>query len=127
MNITNDAGFDTDDIIMQPEFVDDADILGKNGLPKLSKHIFWDCVIKNIDFSGQKDFVIERVFKYGFFDDMLELFYYYGEQSIKETVVNIHSFDAKTLNYISCILHIPKRNFKCYTKSLSNSPFLNFC
>jgi hypothetical protein len=46
VKMTNDASLDTDDIMIQPISVDDEDILGKNGLPKLSKHIFWDCTIR---------------------------------------------------------------------------------
>jgi len=41
----------------------------------------------------------------------------------KQTVPNIKYLDKKSLNYLSIILNIPKENFKCCKKALSESPF----
>ena len=67
--------------------------------------------------------ILERVFTRGTENDEKKVFDYYGINIIKETILNIKYIDKKTLNYLSIILSVPKENFKCYKKSLSENPF----
>jgi hypothetical protein len=92
-------------------------------LPNLSKDLFWDCNTNSLDYDNNKQFILERVFTRGSENDEKEVFKYYGINTIKETVLNIKYLDRKTLNYLSVILDIPQRSFRCYEKSLSVNPF----
>jgi len=73
----------------------------------------------NID----KSLILERVFARGTENDEKKIFNYYGKETILTTILDIKYFDKKTLNYLSIIFGIPKENFKCYRKSLLESPF----
>jgi hypothetical protein len=94
-----------------------------NNIPALSKDLFWDCNINLLDYNDDKCFILERVFTRGTENDEKEVFEYYGIETIKKTVLNIKYLDKKTLNYLSIILNIPERSFRCYEKSLSIKPF----
>ncbi len=94
-----------------------------NILSKLSKYLFWDCDIDLLDPNIDKKLILERVFSRGTENDEREVLNYYGKDVIKNTVSEIKYFDKKTLNYLSIIFNIPKEEFKCYRRSLSENPF----
>jgi hypothetical protein len=91
--------------------------------PSLSKALFWDCDRDKLDYDTNKRFILERVFTRGLESDELEVFRYYGVKVIKTEVTKINYLDKRTLNYLSFILKIPPRRFKCYKKSVSQNPF----
>jgi hypothetical protein len=76
-----------------------------------------------LDPYADRNLVLERVFTRGTENDEREVFRYYGKELIKNSVPNIKYLDKKTLNYLSIILNIPKETFKCYKRSLSETPF----
>jgi two-component SAPR family response regulator len=92
-------------------------------LMRLSQYLFWDCNITMLDPNIDKKMILERVFSRGTEKDEKEIFCFYGKEVIKNTVPEIKYFDKKTLNYLSCVLNIPREDFKCYKKSLLESPF----
>ena len=99
-------------------------IMGNDGfLRNLSQYLFWDCNVEMLDPNIDKKLILERVFTRGTENDEREVFNYYGKETVKNTVLDIKYFDKKTLNYLSVIFGISKERFKCYRKSLSESPF----
>jgi hypothetical protein len=82
--------------------------------PKLSKYLFWDTNIKNLNFEERASFVLERVFTMGMQEDEWEAIRYYGKERIKEEVKKCKSLDKKTMNYLSVFYDIPKKDFACY-------------
>ena len=92
-------------------------------LTRLSQYLFWDCNVNMLDPHIDKKLVLERVFSRGTENDEREIFHFYGEEEIKNTVPEIKYLDKKTLNYLSVFLNIPKENFKCYKRSLLGNPF----
>ncbi|MGA0558628.1 DUF6922 domain-containing protein [Larkinella sp. VNQ87] len=46
--------------------------------PNLSSTAFWDIDFQKIDFDEKARFVIEKVLNYGLWDDIKEVFRYYG-------------------------------------------------
>jgi hypothetical protein len=95
----------------------------KGFLGRLSQYLFWDCNVNMLDPNIDKKLILERVFARGTENDEKEIFNYYGKKTIKNTILDIKYFDKKTLNYLSIIFGVSKENFKCYRKSLSESPF----
>ena len=89
----------------------------------LSHYLFWDCNVHMLDPAIDKKMIIERVFSRGTETDEKAVFCYYGKEAIKNTVLEIKYFDKKTLNYLSIVLNAPKEKFKCYKRSLLESPF----
>jgi hypothetical protein len=94
-----------------------------NILSKLSTYLFWDYDTKNLDPNIDRNLMLERVFTRGTEKDEKEVFAYYGNNTIRDTVLNIKYLDKKTLNYLSIIFNVSKKEFKCYKKTLSGSPF----
>jgi hypothetical protein len=94
-----------------------------NILSKLSKYLFWDYNIDTLDPNIDRNLILERVFSRGTENDEKEVFNYYGRNVIKETVLNIKFFDKKTLNYLSIIFDVPKEDFRCYKRTLSENPY----
>jgi len=82
--------------------------------PCFSKQCFWDMDYRTLDFALDKRFIITRVVSHGNSNDELELFKYYGWETIKEEVIHIRYLNAKILNYLSLLFSIDKRKFRCY-------------
>ena len=99
-------------------------IMGNNKfIENLSGYLFWDYNASMLDPDADKILILERVFKRGTENDEKEVFSYYGKNIIKDAILDVKYIDKKTLNYLSIILGVPKENFKCYKKSLSENPF----
>jgi hypothetical protein len=94
-----------------------------NLLRNLSHYLFWDCNVDMLDPDVDVKLILERVFTRGSENDEKEIFSYYGKETIKNTILEINYLDRKTLNYLSIIFDISKEQFRCYRKSLSESPF----
>jgi hypothetical protein len=86
-------------------------------IKELSPHLFWDCKFENIDFDKQSLLVIERIYTRGTDKDRAIMYYYYGIEKLKKLVLKIPRLDKKTLNFISIVLGLPKRDFACYRKT----------
>ena len=56
-----------------------------NVLLKLSKSLFWDYNINELDPDIDKNLILERVFTCGTEDDEREVFNYYGKNVIKDS------------------------------------------
>jgi hypothetical protein len=85
----------------------------------LRPHLFWDIDLNSLDEEKNKRLIIERVLNRGTVDEFRQILSYYGDDTIKRVVVNIGTFDNKTLEFVHTFFHIPKEKFKCYTKKLS--------
>ena len=94
-----------------------------NFLFRLSKYLFWDSNVDMLDPNADRNLILERVFTRGTENDEKEAVHYYGRDLIKDTLPNIKYLDKKTLNYLSIVFGVPKEEFSCYKRSLSESPF----
>ena len=85
----------------------------------LSKVIFWDTQYETINWAKKARFVIERVVMYGTVEDWHAIKAYYGLARIKEEIRQSRDLDVKSLSFLSCVLNIPKEEFRCYTEKQS--------
>jgi hypothetical protein len=96
----------------------------KNGeKPQFSPVLFWDVNAENINYEKEIAFVLERVFERGIERDEEEAVRYYGIKKIKNAALKIRYLNKPTLAYLSAVLNVPKRRFKCYKKTQSVNPF----
>ena len=86
--------------------------------PVLSNFLFWDCDKDKIDYEKRVNFILERVFGMGTENDVREVIRYYGVETIKNEIIHIKTFDKKTVNYLSLLFSIPKREFICCEKNV---------
>jgi peptide methionine sulfoxide reductase MsrA len=82
--------------------------------PVFSKGCFWDQDYSKLDPQKNKNYIIARVISRGGSHDELELFRYYGFDTIKAEVVKIKYLNDKVFNYISKLLDIPPEKFRCF-------------
>jgi len=82
--------------------------------PIFSDSCFWDMDFNKLDTEKDKNFIITRVVSRGGTNDEIELFNYYGWETIKEEIVKIRYLNKKILNYLSILFDIKKEQFRCF-------------
>ncbi len=93
-------------------------------LEQINKVYFWDTDFNQLDETQSKRLIIERIMNYGNLHEIELIKAVYGMKEILSTLCNLNYIDAKTLNFISLMFHIPKSKFKCYTrKQLTRQPW----
>lgn len=90
-----------------------------NSKPNISKTAFWDVDFEKIDYEKESIWVIGKVFNDGLWEDVMELFHFYGSKKIKEEIVQVPYLEKKVLNFWSSFFHIKENEFKCYVRKQS--------
>lgn len=84
-------------------------------LPNLRKSTFWDTDFNALDYDRQANAIIKRVFEYGGWEEILEITDFYGEEKIKNALLNARSLRFGAIALASTILNIPKIDFYSFT------------
>jgi len=92
----------------------------------LSKHLFWDADIAEIDEQKHAKYIISKVLQYGLYSDWEKIVKFYKLGKIVDYAVKIRGLDKRTASFLSLISGIPKENFLCYTKEQSIPKHWNF-
>ena len=95
-------------------------------LMDFSPFIFWDVDYDRINRHKSSRFVISRVVRYGSAEDWRKAKNIYGLERIKLEMLEEPDLDNRTLSFLSCILNIPKEQFKCYTTRQLRPPHSGF-
>lgn len=96
----------------------------KKSIDLLSKHLFWDTEIRNIDIQKNKSFIIQRVLEYGLWNDWKLISQWYGITEIGNIATQFRTLDSKALAFIINITGLSIKNFRCYTtKQLTKTPW----
>jgi len=85
-----------------------------------SKVIFWDTDMASIDWEKNARYVISRAIMFGTTRDWRLAQQLYGMDRIRDEMLDCRELDPKSLSFLSCIFHIPKEKFRCYTQIQSN-------
>ena len=89
--------------------------------PIFEKRIFWDVNFENIDYDNKANFVIERVFERGDVQDVRNCRRYYGDDKVREALLNAKYLPLHTIHFASAIVDRPITDFRCYTLRQLNS------
>ena len=81
---------------------------------KLSKRMFWDTPIKNIDPVKHSRWIVERVMGYGSLEDWQIIKRWYGKEGLRSTVVKSRVLDAVSVSFLCLVLDLKKEDFRCY-------------
>ena len=79
--------------------------------PNISKIAFWDVDFEKIDFEKSSVSVIEKVFNYGTWKDMLGVLKFYGLKRVKKDSVEISYFKGPALSFLCLILNMEEVDF----------------
>jgi len=83
--------------------------------------LFWDTDPSKINYDKQAAYVIERVVRFGTWEEWNQVIKYYGEKKIKTEVLQMRELDEKTLNYLAFRFNIAKKDFRCYSLQQSTT------
>jgi hypothetical protein len=83
--------------------------------PVFHKRIFWDVNFENIDYDAKANFVIERVFERGDVPDIRNCRRYYGDDKIRDVLLNTRFLPLSRLYLASAVIDRPLEDFRCYT------------
>jgi len=83
--------------------------------PVFAKRIFWDVNFDTLDYDAKASFVIERVFERGDVEDIRQCRRYYGDDKVKEVLLNAKYLPDYRLHLASAVIDVPVTSFKCYT------------
>ncbi|HET7360437.1 MAG TPA: hypothetical protein VFI78_00720 [Salinimicrobium sp.] len=86
---------------------------------KLTEAIFWDSDPARLDVHKHCAHIIERVLNYGTLDDWKRLKELYSEEKILSEAKQIRDLHPKTLSFLSNYFNVPKKEFRCCTKTPS--------
>jgi len=88
-------------------------------LKQLNKTYFWDINPEFLDHQKSRKIIIERIMNLGNLEEIKSVRNYYGDEVIKDTIINLNYIDPKTLNFLSLLFDIPKNKFKCHIRKQS--------
>lgn len=88
--------------------------------PVFNKRIFWDVAFEKIDYDAKAVFVIERVFERGDVEDIRNCRRYYGDDKVREVLLNAKFLPLTSLYLASAVIDRPITDFRCYTLRQSN-------
>jgi hypothetical protein len=97
----------------------------ENGKPNISKIAFWDVNFDKIDFEENSSFVMDKVFNYGIWSDIVETLRFYGVERIKKEIVKAPYFKNNTLSFLCVILNLTEQDFKAYQQRQARKPIWN--
>lgn len=89
-----------------------------NQIIKLSPRAFWDIDMAKMDYEGNADYIIRKVFDRGTMEDVAEVLAYYGKEKARTALVTAPSLLQKTIYFTSRLLDIPIQSFQCSTPKL---------
>jgi hypothetical protein len=88
----------------------------KDLVGKLKSHYFWDVDLSKLQDEKGKRLIIERIINMGTLSEIMLLQERYGLDEVRRVLRNLNYIDPKTLNFISKLYNLPKKNFRCYTR-----------
>jgi len=80
----------------------------------LSKSLFWDTEVKELDFDKHAKYVIDRVLHRGTWAEFKQIIHFYGKPRIKQIIKKLRYMDKRVLHFSSIYFDIPLKEIRCY-------------
>ena len=90
--------------------------------PNLSRTAFWDVDFAQLDFEADSLLVMSKVFNYGRWTDILEVFKYYGLERVKQEIVQAAYLKKTVLSFLCVILDLTENDFTAYQRRQERKP-----
>ncbi len=82
--------------------------------PVFHPRIFWDVNFTTLDYDGKANFIIERVFERGDVEDIRNCRRYYGDDKVREALLNAKYLTLHTIYLAAAVVDRPLTDFRCY-------------
>jgi len=86
------------------------------------KYLFYDVDLRTLDPVKHQQFIIERVFDKGHWNDLKELVRFYSLDEIKYALQWARWFDVKTIYFVSAYFDIPLEKMRSYRQRQESPP-----
>jgi hypothetical protein len=86
----------------------------------LSKTLFWDVDLNEVDVQKNAMHIIEKVMLMGTLSDFRNTIKFYGKPKVKKMVMQIRYMDDRQHHFCSIYFNIPLEQFRCYTTKQLN-------
>jgi hypothetical protein len=93
---------------------------------KINRALFWDVDYETLDWAKYAHWVIVRVFERGDVDDIRQVRRHYGDDLVKEALLNAKSIRLERLHLAAAVIDEPVQKFKCYINQQSNPELFRF-
>jgi hypothetical protein len=80
----------------------------------LPKYAFWDVSPEKLDISGNRDFIISRMFERGKLDDVFSTIAFYGKDETGRVLQNNKYLSRAGLFLAHTLLGLPLQDFNAY-------------
>ncbi|MGE0771331.1 MAG: hypothetical protein AB7K37_06445 [Cyclobacteriaceae bacterium] len=97
-----------------------------NEKPVLDRRIFWDVDFDQLDYQTHSKFIIERVFERGDVPDIRNCRRYYGDDKIRNVLLNVKFLPETRMYLASAVINRPLNAFRCYSQRQSNPGLLPY-
>lgn len=94
--------------------------MNQRAKPIFNKRVFWDVNFEKIDYDAKARFVIVRVFDRGDVDDIRQCRRYYGDDFVKQTLLEAKYIAQNRIHLAAAIIDEPIQKFRCYILQQSN-------
>jgi len=94
-------------------------------ISNLSKMLFWDIDMEQVNMDTCPAQIIQRVLEYGIWEDWQIIRNYYGLNKIVEVCRNLRSLDPVALSFICTISDTDKTEYRCYRTKQSTPTLWN--
>lgn len=88
----------------------------KENIPILNKRIFWDTNFSKLDYDANAASIIERVFERGDVEDIRQVRRFYGDEKVKEVLLNAKYLPERRMYLAAAIANINVEELKCFTQ-----------
>jgi hypothetical protein len=79
--------------------------------PVLSKKVFGEVDIQNIDYENNALYVMEMVINNGSWEDFKSIIEYYGEEKIKKEIIHTKELGPKEVNFCCVLFKMDQKKF----------------
>ncbi len=87
---------------------------------QLRRTLFWDVNYDAIEWEEKYHFVIVRVFERGDVEDIRQVRRYYGEEKVKQALLETRFLPLHRLHLAAAVIDEPIEKFRCYILRQSN-------
>ncbi|MCB9170308.1 MAG: hypothetical protein H6597_05490 [Flavobacteriales bacterium] len=94
--------------------------------PNFPRRLFWDVDPDTLDIDAHAAWVIVRVFERGDVEDIRMCRRYYGDERVREALLNTRFLSIGTHHLASAIYQRPLEAFRCYITRRSNQAYLPY-
>jgi len=83
---------------------------------ELTKGLLWNFDVEKMDYLRDKKQIIERILEAGLENDEIIMWKLYTYKEIKKIALNMENLHKDVVTYLSFVLKVKEKRFKCYGK-----------